>query len=313
MTERTDRPLQRYEQEQRKHTGNRKGIIFEANERLDAKMRMKVSRFKEKEARRAAGEQFWTFSSGLIHSHGTRNAYQQHVMAFIQWARRNYQIRQLSVLDQRADEVATEYLSDRLAEGYSPYTVQAERSALRLFFDNRCLASSIAIPARRRENITRSRREPVRTKDFNPDNWQHLIRFLQATGLRRDEVRRLQVEDIQEHPDTGALEVIIKKGHGKGGRPRTVPVLPGHEQDVLCQRHGRDQEELVFPRIPSHLRPHTFRREYAQAYYCFLSGRALPSPTGRLKRSDYDEAAVKQVSLALGHNRTDVILRHYLR
>ena len=274
---------------------------------------MKASRFKEKEARRAAGEQFWSFSSSLIHSHGTRNAYQQHIMRFIQWARSNYQIRRLDLLDSRADELATEYLADRLTQGRSPYTVQAERSALRLFFDNRALDSTIIIPARRRENITRSRRAPVRTKDFNPDNWQPLIRFLQATGLRRDEVRRLQVEDIRENPTSGALEVVIKKGHGKGGRPRKVPVLPGSEQDILCQRDGRAPQELVFPRIPSHLRPHSLRREYAQAYYCHLSGRELPSPIGRLKRSDYDEAAVKQVSLALGHNRTDVILRHYLR
>jgi integrase len=274
---------------------------------------MKASRFKEKEARREAGESFWTFSSGLIHSHGTRNAYQQHIMRFIQWARTNHQVRRLDVLDSRADELATAYLADRLAQGLSPYTVQAERSALRLFFDNRALASLIAIPARRRENITRSRRAPTRTKDFNSDNWQPLIRFLRATGLRRDEVRRLLIEDIRENPTSLALEVVVKKGHGKGGRPREVPVLPGREQDVLCQRDGRAPQDPVFPRIPSHLRPHSYRREYAQAYYCHLSGRALPSPVGRLKHTDYDEAAVKQVSLALGHNRTDVIHRHYLR
>ncbi|MHB8597176.1 MAG: integrase [Ktedonobacteraceae bacterium] len=234
-------------------------------------------------------------------------------MAFIQWARQTHQIRRLDVLDSRADELATEYFTERLLRGCSPYTVLAERSALRLFFDNRDLAATVTIPTRQRENITRSRTIPVRTKDFNPGNWQPLIRFLQATGLRRAEVQRLQVEDIGENPVTGGIEVAVKKGHGKGGRARQVPVLPGREQDVLAQKDGRDPEALVFPRIPSHLRPHTFRREYAQAYYCLLSGRVLPSPVGRLKHSDYDEVAVKQVSLALGHNRTDVILSHYLR
>lgn len=274
---------------------------------------LNTSRFTAKQARREAGEQIWAYSDGVIHSHGTRNAYQQHIMRFIRWAREHYQVRRLSVLDSRADELAAEYLADRLIQGCSSYTVQAERSALRLFFGNRDLASTLVIPPRRRENITRSRRAQVRTKDFNPDNWQPLIRFLRATGLRRDEVRRLQVEDIRENPDSGALEVVVKKGHGKGGRPREVPVLPGREQDVLCQRDGRDPQEPVFPRISSHLRPHSLRREYAQAYYRHLSGRELPSPIGRLKRSDYDETAVKRVSLALGHNRTDVVLRHYLR
>jgi integrase len=274
---------------------------------------LNTSRFAAKQARREAGEHIWAYSDGVIHSHGTRNAYQPHIMRFIRWAREHYEVRRLSVLDSRADELATEYLDDRLTQGRSPYTVQAERSALRLFFSDRDLASTLVIPPRRRENITRSRRVQVRTKDFNPDNWQPLVRFLQATGLRRDEVRRLQVEDIRENPDGGALEVVVKKGHGKGGRPREVPVLPGREQDVLCQRDGRDPQEPVFPRIPSHLRPHSLRREYAQAYYRHISCRELPSPIGRLKRSDYDEAAVKQVSLALGHNRTDVVLRHYLR
>ena len=293
--------------------GNRKGIVYEANERLNAKTRLRVSRFEEKQARREAGESFWTFSNGLIHSHGTRNAYQQHIMHFIQWARDTYLIRRLEILDQRADELATAYLADRLLQGRSPYTIQAERAALRLFFDQRDLAASLAIPARRREQITRSRGAAIRDKDFQPEHWRPLLGFLEATGLRRAELQRLQVEDIRENPDTEKLEVVIKKGHAKGGRPRSVPVLPGHKQEVLVQRTGRDPHELVFARIPSHLDIHAIRRSYAQAYYRYLSGRELPSPLGRLKRSDYDEAAVKQVSLALGHNRKDIVLRHYIR
>lgn len=293
--------------------GNRKGIIYETNERLTAKTQLKVSRFEEKKARREAGESFWSFSSGLIHSHGTRNAYQQHVMHFVQWVRNNYRIRRLEVLDQRADELATGYFVERLKQGYSSYTVQAERAALRLFFDNRQLAEQLVIPPRKREQITRSRKETVREKEFQPVNWQPLIRFLQATGLRRAEVTLLQVEDIQKDIITGDVEVVVKKGHGKGGRPRRVPVLPGHGQDVLCLCNGRESQELVFPNIPSHLDIHAIRREYAQLYYQHLSGRGLPPLTGRLKRSDYDEAAVLQVSMALGHNRKDVILRHYLR
>jgi integrase len=293
--------------------GNRKGIIYETNERLNAKTQFRVSRFEEKKARREVGESFWSFSSGLIHSHGTRNTYQQHVMHFVQWVRSSHQIRRLDILDQCADELASEYLAEHLKQGYSSYTVQAERAALRLFFDNRQLAEQLVIPPRKREQITRSRKETVREKEFQPVNWQPLIRFLQATGLRRAEVTLLQVEDIQKDLMTGDLEVVVKKGHGKGGRPRRVPILPGHGQDVLCLRDGREPQELVFPNIPSHLDIHAIRREYAQSYYQHLSGRDLPPLTGRLKRSDYDEAAMLQVSQALGHNRTDVILRHYLR
>ena len=40
---------------------------------------------------------------------------------------------------------------------------------------------------------------------------------------------------------------------------------------------------------------------------------ALPPLEGRLRRDEYDAAAAQQVSWALGHNRLDVVLRHYLR
>jgi integrase len=295
--------------------GNRKGIIYEANERLDALLQVGLgtSRYEVKQARRAAGYHLWTDSSGLIHSHGTRNAYQEHVMHFIQWARTHYAIRRLDVLDARADEVATEYLSDRLIQGRSPYTVQAERSALRLFFSQQNLADAVVIPARKRENITRSRGAALRDRDFQPANWQPLLGLLAATGLRRAEVTLLQVEDIEQGALTGKLEVVVKAGHGKGGRPRRVPVLPGQEPAFLALIEGRAPQERVFARVPSHLDIHALRRQYAQAYYCLLSGRVLPPATGRLKPSDYDEAAVLEVSRALGHNRKDIVTRHYLR
>jgi len=294
--------------------GKRKGIIYAAIERLNAKMAIGDSRFERKQALRQAGGQAWPFTSGQIHSHGTRKAYQQHVMRFIQWARTTYAVHRLELLDQRAGELAVEYLTERLEEGCSSYTVQAERAALRLFFDRRDLAATVRISPRTRARITRSRGAAVRDREFQPGNWQPLMGFLRATGLRRAEVRLLQIEDIQQNQATGRLEVTVKKGHGKGGRPRQVPVLPGCEQVVLALCVGREPTVLVFPRIPSHLDIHALRREYAQAYYRHLSGRELPpSVDRRLKPADYDESAVLEVSRALGHNRKDIVLRHYLR
>ncbi len=106
----------------------------------------------------------------------------------------------------------------------------------------------------------------------------------------------------------------MKVRNGKGGKSRTVPVLVGHERDVLCLREGRQDDELVFSRIPKHLDVHSYRRAYAQALYLSLApGRSLPPPTGHLNPSTYDADAVMAVSEALGHNRKDVVLRHYLR
>jgi hypothetical protein len=59
---------------------------------------------------------------------------------------------------------------------------------------------------------------------------------------------------------------------------------------------------------------HSYRRDSAQRRYLqHAPGQVLPPPEGRLSRDDYDPAATQEVSSALGHNRLDVVLRHYLR
>ena len=108
--------------------------------------------------------------------------------------------------------------------------------------------------------------------------------------------------------------MMVHVASGKGGRWRDVPVLPDCEADVLVVRKGRTPDELAFARIPKHLDVHSYRRAYAQALYLYHApGRSLPPTIGRLKRCDYDRAAAKHVTEALGHNRIDVVLRHYLR
>jgi integrase len=297
--------------------GHRKSIIRQAIERLDSFRGIGESRRDAKRAiREASGERLWTISTGKIHSHTTRRVYQQHVLAFINWAREMHGITRLENLDERADELATSYLEFQMIEGKSAYTLQTERSALRLFFQRRNLAQTVTLPRRKRENITRSRLVVAQDRHFQAANWQQLIRFLVATGLRRNEVRVLQVSNIvacDVDPEY-AGQTTVKVRNGKGGKSRTVPVVTGHEQDVLCLTEGRHADERVFSTIPMHLDVHSYRRVYAQSLYLALApGRSLPPSTGRLKQSDYEVDAVLQVSRALGHRRRDVVLNHYLR
>ncbi len=289
----------------------RKGIIYATIERLNGLMALKESRYEAKKALRASGEHVWSFSTGKIHSLTTRGVYQQHILKFVNWSRDTHHIHHLEQLDVCADDLAAQYLTEHVDVGRSAYTVQAERAALRMFFSDRDLASTITLPARRREQIRRSRGSAAQDREFQPLNWQREIKFLQACGLRRSEARDLCIKDIKMYPD-GHMEIYVKRG--KGGRPRNVPVLPGREQDVLSVIEGRDLEEKVFARLPVRLDIHALRREYAQALYLYhATGQELPPSTGRLKPSDYDELAAMKVSDALGHNRLDVVLRHYIR
>ncbi len=295
-------------------SAHQKSIVKEAVDRLEGMMAIKHSRGEAKEIAEAAGESTWAFSTGRIHSFKTRTVYQAHVVRFVRWARSIHQVKNLAQLDPRAEALATEWLQAQLAEGKSPYTLQAERAALRLFFGNRTLAQDVAIPRRTREHITRSRGPAAHDRHIQLANWQPLIRFLQATGLRRNELRTLRDQDIIRDDLEYLDEIVVKVRNGKGGKARTVPVLPGREADVRAVLSGSDPEAMVFSRIPKHLDVHSYRREYAQALYQhYAPGRGLPPAQGRLKPRDYDRDAAQRVSWALGHNRIDVVIRHYLR
>jgi integrase len=221
-------------------------------------------------------------------------------------------MKNLEQLDLQANDLATEWLQRQLTDGKSPYTLQVIRAALRMFFNSRELAASVAIPRRARTGITRSRGLKEHDRHFQTSNWQPLIKFLQATGLRRQELRNLRVRDIfQDHG--GQLLVHVK--NGKGGLERNVPVLPGHENNVLLAVvAGRDPEVQLCGRIPKHLDVHSYRRDFAQELYLYHApDRELLPATGRLKSSDYDRQAAQAVTWALGHQKIDVILRHYIR
>lgn len=289
---------------------HRKSIVRQAIDRLDTKMAINQSRGEAKRAIREEQGAIWSVSTGRIHSFKTRSTYQEHVIRFVKWARAVHHVISLLQLDPRADELATAYLQQHLTEDKSPYTLQAERAALRLFFDNRALASTIVIPRRERANITRSRGPKKHDRHFQPANWPELVNFSRAVGLRRHELRSLYCRDIFYRDG----QLLVNVASGKGGLQRDVPVLAGREAEVLAVVADHDPEALVFPRIPKHIDVHSYRREYAQALYLqYAPGRSLPPMTGRLKRSDYDRAAAERVSAALGHRRVDVVLRHYLR
>ena len=292
--------------------GSRKSIIREAIERLDTLMAIGQSRFRAKQAKRAASaEAGWTISTGKIHSHTTRKVYQQHILAFINWARTTHGITRLAWLGERADELVSQYLTAHVVANRSAYTLQTERAALRLFFGDWSLAAAMRIPRRTRTTITRSRGPAGHDRHFQSAHWQAHIRFAQACGLRRAELRDLRVRDVYTAED-GTLFVHVK--NGKGGKVREVPVLPGHEQDVLTVVQGQAPNEKVFDHIPKHMDVHSYRRDSAQRRYLQQAPEQdLPPVEGRLRRDGYDPAAAQQVSWALGHNRLDVVLRHYLR
>src|SRR5450759_3463762 len=147
---------------------HRKSIVRETIERFDSKMAIGESRRDAKRAIREEQGTTWSVSTGKIHSYKTRSTYQEQSIRFVKWVRQHHHVISLAQLDPRAEELATAYLQQQLAEGKSPYTLQTERAALRMFFADRTLAASVAIPRREREKITRSRGPKKHDRHFNP-------------------------------------------------------------------------------------------------------------------------------------------------
>jgi integrase len=260
---------------------------------------------------RARGESLFAFSDGKIHSFEARENYQKIVMRFIDWCRDNHQVRDLDKIDEQADELASLYLLERIDADYSAWTLQTDRSALRLFFQDRELTDCVTLPRRLRENIKRSRHPTVRDKHINLDNWQHVIQFCLASGLRREELRDLHVCDVYIRPSDQRLVVCVVKG--KGGKQRQVPVFPGRELAVQSAVVDKSSDAHVFSRISGLLDIHSYRRQFAQDLYEHLSGRPLPPAIGRLQSANFDKDVALYVSRCLGHNRIDIIFQHYIR
>lgn len=291
-------------------TGKRPGAKYAAIQRLDSLMAIGGKRSEAKAEAAARGESTFAFSDGKIHSYETRETYQKMVMWFIDWCRDTQGIRDLDKMDEQADELASLYLVNRMGQkDISAWTLYTERSALRIFFQDRELTDCIELPVRRREDIKRSRHETVRDRHINLNNWQHIIQFCLASGLRREELRDLHVRDVYERNQRLTVHVV----KGKGGKRREVPVFPGREQAVQSVIADKAPEAHVFDRISSLLDIHSYRRQFAQDLYEYLSGRPLPPQEGRLQADDFDKKVALSVSQCLGHNRIDVIFQHYIR
>lgn len=113
--------------------GKRKGMLYEALERLDRLMAIGEKRGRAKKEARARGEPTFAFTDQRIHSYQTRATYQSVIMRFLKWCRARFGLRRLSDIDICAEELACTYLEEHVALHYSAWTLQTERSALRLF------------------------------------------------------------------------------------------------------------------------------------------------------------------------------------
>jgi len=231
-----------------------------------------------------------------IFSINTMKAYREECIRFTYWVKAEHGCRWLD----EAKEHVPEYLQTGIDKGLSPWTLKKQAAALRKMYQDSNLAKDVELPKRELDSITRSREDVAMDKEINLSNWESIVTFCRATGLRRHEVETVRVGQVDL--DRGKV-VDIK---GKGGRIRDVHIRKNMMQDIQDIVKDKNSLELIFERVPVRLDIHSYRREYAQARYEEEAGREFVP-------GDYDKDAVMCVSRDMGHGRINVILNHYLR
>lgn len=164
------------------------------------------------------------------------------------------------------------------------------------------------------------------------------LRYLRSENERgvelpKNDSKRLKAisEALRAFPDK---EYFVYFQRDKGGRDRMAPIVGSDEQQkaVVERFRATSKNEKVWLAVPSAMDVHSYRSDYATALYREYARPIDEIPrdrvhegTGRRYQSDVyhcrgdlagvklDKAAMRKVSIALGHNRLEVVASHYIR
>lgn len=280
-----------------------------------------------------------------IYSFKTYETYVKEALEFAEWARSEKGCKTL----EEARAHVGEYLRSHIERGDSAWSVRVEASALAKLYRCKSTDFGVELPRRERGDIERSRGEREHDKEFSKERNKDLVVFAKATGLRRRELERVTARDVYRGGD-GRLYVHVY--NGKGGRERDVHVLQKYEREVERIVREREDRDRLFERVPVRMDVHGYRREYAEERYKELEreikerGREVVEERVRehferyleynvkekdrermrerfereLERGEYERSDGREldrlcllgVSQDLGHNRVEVVARHYL-
>jgi len=229
-------------------------------------------------------------------------------------------------------KMGEDYLKMLHAAGKSDWSIATASAAINKAMGWSLSPSKLGLPKRRKENITRSRLPRAHdSRDF--EKFEPQITFARGSGLRRMSMTVVRPCDCVRDTDGTIIGVSIRE---KGGRHRIAPILNNYRQVITeivnnaISEYGEDSP--IFCTYDTHIDNHRFRAEYAAALlhqlederaagqplfggsfklesYCHLKGKDAQR---KAKTVGHDTDLVGAVSGALGHNRIEIVLRHYL-
>ena len=230
------------------------------------------------------------------------------------------------------ENMGEEYLQKLHADGKSDWSIATASAAINKAMGWHLSPSELGLPKRQKENITRSRHPREHDKrDFA--KYAPQITFTKGTGVRRMSVTVVRPCDCVRDADGTVIGIQVRE---KGGRRRIAPVLTDYRKQIteIVDKATAEQGENVpiFSSYDIHIDNHRFRAEYAAALlhqleeeraaghppfggafalqdYCHLKGK---DAMRKAKTAGHDTDLIGAVSGALGHNRIEIMLRHYL-
>ncbi len=280
-----------------------KSLSYQIKQRLSSLTRYGSSKH---EAKRHEGQH----PKGIF-SFKTYDNYVSKCLQFAEWAKDNYNARDLKDLEPHIDDYLKYRKNFRKKNGkpLSAWSIKLDRAALEKLFEPEHIKAKEPLPPRKRQDIKKNRGE---IEGFNEKKHSDLVLFGKSTGARREEVSALRYRDID--PQNGT--VLIEQG--KGGKRRIIHAL---DKEILKALVAGDHspDDKVFNNIPCRYPEHKYRRYYAQTLYSNLARPINQVPKceryycrGDYKGTVYDRKAMLLVSIELGHSRTSVIASHYL-
>lgn len=279
-----------------------------------------------KELKESEAYQFGDSPSGIYGVQTFKN-YQVIGNDFIKWAQEEKGIPRRANLERALKDLTDEYLQSRVDKGLSVHTIKRDKAALNKL--SKEFRSDFKTEKTSIDKITRSRNDNnSNNAHFNEEKNADLVAFAIGTGARRGDLSRLRKSDFYE--DKGRLYVNITKS--KGGRDRTVPILEKHRETIQNRLNKLEDNQKCFEKVHSHADIHSYRRKFAvELFENVIADKALASDLSDLYgeriepkiQSEYYTTKDKTFSAkrdtifaitkALGHNRLEVAVNHYLR
>ena len=269
---------------------------------------------KKKEAQKYARENYIAIHGNLngynpaktntIRSINTAKAYRKSGKLFAEWLKEVKGINKINLVN---EQLAGEYLQHRDKE-LSAWTIKQDMAAINKIFKFNLTSKELNLKDRKLSNIKRSRCGPDANRPGLLLKCKEQIFFIRACGCRRDSVTRVTFKDIVFKDGIATGVKLIEKG----GKKRTAPVLEQYQNEFTNFVNGfrLHPDEAIFKTFDNHVAAHYYRADYAKNLY-----KELYNKIGNKKNEtykNYDKEVLKQVSLALGHNRINVVVDNYM-